>query len=220
MSSRMQEEITCPVCKKTSQYTMWRSINTKLNPEVKPAVRDGSAFMFTCPHCGERTHVEYGFLYHQMEDQIMIWVSTTEESVEEALSILSPDGRLADFQKDFKIETHYLNRIVSSQNQLREKIAIFDGGLDDRIIELYKFFLLLRFQESNPDVHVTDLLYYADDSGEQHFELLAEDHCEGYSKFSREFYDNLCGTFLKRLKDIRDDEPVIDQAWAIRFLKA
>ena len=40
------------------------------------------------------------------------------------------ENALADFRTE-----KYLNRIVTSANQLVEKIKIFDAGKDDRIIE-------------------------------------------------------------------------------------
>lgn len=51
MSKHMKEQITCPECGKKSDFLIWESINTTLDPEMKQAVRDGSAFMFKCPHC-------------------------------------------------------------------------------------------------------------------------------------------------------------------------
>ena len=115
MSSSSMEELTCPRCGKKSSYRIWRSINTTLDPEMKQAVRDGSAFLFTCPHCNNTTHVEYGFLYHQMEDEMMIYVVSSDDGIKDALSMIN-DERLAEMKKEFNIESHYLNRIVVTQN--------------------------------------------------------------------------------------------------------
>ena len=64
--------IECPLCHKEVELKMWSSINTLENPEYKDAVRDMSAFEFICPECGEKYYLDYGLLYHQMEDKIMI----------------------------------------------------------------------------------------------------------------------------------------------------
>lgn len=56
--------ITCPECGKDAEFRIWKSINTKIDPEMKAAVRDRSAFLFTCPNCGAKHYVDYGFLYH------------------------------------------------------------------------------------------------------------------------------------------------------------
>lgn len=68
MSSHTKVIVTCPKCNKEHSIRIWRSINTTLDPEMKAAVRDRSAFLFECPSCGEKAYMDYGFLYHQMED--------------------------------------------------------------------------------------------------------------------------------------------------------
>lgn len=72
MSMERTVDISCPGCGQASKFVIWQSINTTIDPQMKQAVRDRSAFMFTCPNCGQTRFVDYGFLYHQMEDKIMI----------------------------------------------------------------------------------------------------------------------------------------------------
>lgn len=54
MSSRMKISVTCPGCNGEYPFVMWKSINTTLNPEMKAAVKDRSAFLFECPSCGKK----------------------------------------------------------------------------------------------------------------------------------------------------------------------
>ena len=54
-----------------------------------------------------------------------------ESEVEKTYEMFYGENALADFRTE-----KYLNRIVTSANQLVEKIKIFDAGKDDRIIEL------------------------------------------------------------------------------------
>ena len=139
MSKRCEVTITCPKCNEEHPFVMWQSINTQLDPEMRAAVKDRSAFQFICPTCGEKTYVDYGFLYHQMEDGIMIHYASSDEDAEEIYKMVTnkeQDGLFHDM-----LDADYLIRIVRSQNELREKISIFDEGLDDRIIEIIKLFL-------------------------------------------------------------------------------
>lgn len=71
MSQRREISLTCPQCGKEYPFIIWNSINTTLNPEMKEAVKDRSAFRFVCPDCGAKTYVDYDLLYHQMEDRII-----------------------------------------------------------------------------------------------------------------------------------------------------
>lgn len=124
MSSRMTVTVDCPRCGKAHPYEVWRSINTVLDPKMRAAVRDLSAFLFTCPSCGERTYVDYGFLYHQMEDRLMVHYADSEKDFEEACA-----AHAGDMARDMRGDG-YLVRVVRTQSELLEKLAIFDRGLD------------------------------------------------------------------------------------------
>lgn len=51
MSRHSMEKITCPKCGCESDFMIWSSINTVLDPEMFAKVRTGEAFAFTCPEC-------------------------------------------------------------------------------------------------------------------------------------------------------------------------
>ncbi|MDD6708201.1 CpXC domain-containing protein [Eubacterium pyruvativorans] len=82
MSRSKEVMLTCPECKQDSSFTIWESINTTLDPEMKQAVLDKSAFLFECPKCHKKTNEDYGFLYHQKEDNIMIHYANSDEDAE------------------------------------------------------------------------------------------------------------------------------------------
>ena len=211
--------LTCKECGKESEFTIWRSINTMLDPEMKKAVRDRSAFRFTCPHCGKSAQVDYGFLYHQMEDKTMIYYTQTDEEEKEIRGIISGNANMPffeDLQKD-----KYLNRIVRSMNQLLEKLAIFDAGLDDRIVEICKIFIVSEYTRQHPDSTKLQLLMFTDNEKNHIIQIMEGNKTGGYTKLTDEYYNLIRDKFSPRLNDIREDrEPVIDQAWALEFLKA
>ena len=218
MSISRKVSVTCPECKKESEFTVWDSINTGLDPQLMRKVRDGSLFSFVCPHCGHEDHVEYGFMYHQMEDRVMIQVVINDREAKHALR-MRKDQRFIEMQKELQLEQyHYLERIVVNVNRPREKLAILDSGLDDRIMEIYKVYLLSKYREKLPDVKNTELIYFVTGTGERGFQILpARD--QKYIVFNQEFYDMIDKSFLPRLKPIREDGPIIDRAWAERLLE-
>lgn len=75
MSKHHIEHITCPKCGNPSDFLLWESVNTVLDPDMKARVRSGDAFQFTCLHCGHRANVDYAMLYHQMEDHVMVYLA-------------------------------------------------------------------------------------------------------------------------------------------------
>lgn len=218
MSQRREISLTCPQCGKEHPFIIWNSINTTLDPEMKEAVKDRSAFRFVCPDCGAETYVDYGLLYHQMEDQIMIHYACSDENAAQIYQMLTgddPTGMVQDM-----LQNHYLIRIVRSQNQLREKIAIFDAGLDDRIIEIYKIYILLAIQQKDPECKDVELLYYKDPTeGKDFIQIIADGKTYGVVELKRSAYDELCEEFKAMIPDIRKDGPYIDRSWALDLMK-
>jgi len=217
VSSKATVDITCPACGTASQYSMWRSINTAMSPGMKQAVRDRSAFAFVCPHCGKQCNVDYGFLYHQMEDSMMIQYAQGDEAAADAYRLFfpeQPDEELIDVKKE-----NYLIRIVRSQNQLLEKLAIFDAGLDDRIIEIYKLFCLTQLQDKRPELQAIEILMFND--GDKHILEAISDHKSiGCVEISMETYRLIQDSYGEKLPDMRTESPFVDRRWALDFISS
>ena len=114
MSSKTTVEVTCPACGAKHKVSIWKSINTTLDPEMKQAVRDRSAFLFTCPSCGYQTHLSYGFLYYQMEDGILIHLANSEKNAEEINSIKQNNKKKTVFNDIINKEKNN-NNLFSNQ---------------------------------------------------------------------------------------------------------
>lgn len=216
MSKHYEAPIKCPKCGHSSEFRIWESINTTLDPEMKEKVKDCSAFIFTCPHCGEQNYVDYGFMYHQMEDTIMIAYSNSDENEEEMYHLFTEEIDTPLGLDNIFLKNEYLLRIVRPLNALREKIYIFDDGLDDRIVEIYKLFLYVKILEDAPDTGELEIFYMG---GEQpHFEAVTSSKFVGSSDFNRGFYDHIIEKYSDRIPEIRHDDPIIDKNYAMKLL--
>ena len=49
MSLKNTQKIKCPDCGAEGEFTIWQSINTKLNPQAKEDLLSGKLFAYTCP---------------------------------------------------------------------------------------------------------------------------------------------------------------------------
>ena len=214
MSRHRMINIECPICKKEGAFQIWESINTTLDPEMKQAVLDKSAFLFKCPGCGNETYVDYGTLYHQMEDKIMIHYATTDENEQEILDMLKfdEDNKMNNLFKNM-ISNNYLIRIVRSQNALREKIQIFDAGLDDRIIEIAKIYIWIMYKDQNPNSKDVEI-FFLKDNDENIFVILDDGRQVATAPITDEFYDSLFEKHNINPDDIRKNEYIIDFDWA------
>ena len=54
---------TCSRCGESHAVTTYPSINVAQDPDLKARVRDGSLFVWECPHCGARNLLKYQTLY-------------------------------------------------------------------------------------------------------------------------------------------------------------
>ena len=152
MSDVAKQMIICPHCHRTAYFNIWNSINTKTDPETYGQVRRLSLFRFCCPYCRQTSTINYSFLYHQMESALMIYYIPEDEEADttqnllDAVSAGTPKDEKPDSDSGMKEEeralenalAHYKYRIVRTHEEFLEKLAIFDAGLDDRIVELAK----------------------------------------------------------------------------------
>ena len=130
MSLTAKAGAVCPKCGQTEEITVYRSINTADDPSLKEKVRNGSLFLWKCPHCGTVNLARYETLYHDPEKKLMLW--------------MVPDGKISEAQMQ-AITNHtkamggYTLRLVRDMGELMEKVLIFDAGLDDLAVELCKW---------------------------------------------------------------------------------
>ena len=178
---------------------------------MKDKVRNKSIFLYTCPSCGETFRLNYPTLYHQMEDLIMIYL-VSESEVEKTYEMFYGENALFDFRTE-----KYLSRIVTSPNQLVEKIQIFDAGKDDRIMELVKLLATDSLLENNPDEEFDELRFAVDDDGTNILVIINKGEITGAVDIDNmyEFASSHCTDF----KDLRDDEDiVINREWILNKL--
>ena len=132
----------CSKCGQQHKVIVYRSINTADNPELKDKVKDGSLFLWECPHCGQVNLAKYETLYHDPDRKVMFW--------------LLPEGEMSETQMQ-AITMHtkamggYTLRRVNDMGTLMEKVLITESGLDDVVLEMCKFVTKLEMiQKSVP----------------------------------------------------------------------
>lgn len=130
MSIINQAIAPCSKCGQQHTVTVYKSINTADNPELKDKVKDGSLFLWECPHCGQVNLARYETLYHDPAARLMVW--------------LIPEGEISETQMQ-AITMHtkamggYTLRRVNDMGSLMEKVLINDAGLDDVVLEMCKY---------------------------------------------------------------------------------
>jgi hypothetical protein len=183
MSVPKQSPIACSHCKTEQPFAMWESLNVTLHPELKDKLLANELTLFTCNHCGWSGQVVYPFLYHDMAEKLMIWFWPAEGE---------PDTKvLPEAMKDYRL------RIVGHRNDLREKIYLFDAGLDDRVLEFLK--LLVRAKSGQEGRPLEGQIYFAPSAGpELAFEHVVDDRSDAF-KIDFPIYESVAESLADKL---------------------
>lgn len=130
----------CSKCGEQHKVTVYKSINISDNPELKDKVRDGSLFLWECPHCGQVNLARYETLYHDPVQKLMVW--------------LMPSGDISETQMH-AITMHtkamggYTLRRVNDMGSLMEKVLVNEAGLDDVVLEMCKYVTKLEMVQKS-----------------------------------------------------------------------
>lgn len=127
------------------------------------------------------------------------------------------DNKVAEMMG--KVQQNYLYRIVQSKNELREKLFIFDAGLDDRAIEIIKVFYAQKLQEDSLEVTIDEIRYNAEENEEIGLVFLNEGRPVASCQIGRDFYDIVVEEYTSKMPDIREDEIIIDWDWAVSVFR-
>ena len=134
----------CTSCGNSTEVETFGRINVSDEPGLKERVKDGSLFLWECPHCGTRNLALYPSLYHDPDQKLMVWLlpegamaGDQVAAVEAALS-----AQLGELEG-------YTLRRVPDIGSLIEKVNIADSGLDDMVIEMCKYVTRMELAEKD-----------------------------------------------------------------------
>lgn len=216
MSIERKTAIVCPKCKKKGEFTVWNSINASFDPQAKIQLINGEIFRYRCPKCGEIINVNYELLYHQMdENPSFICLALSEKSAKKNIEQFE---KMTDENGAGVLPDEYRFRIVSSYNELREKIMIFDRGLDDRTIEVMKLIMAAGFKDNMPDVRIQEIRFNVSMDNVDFFSVFLEDGSVHQAEFPRQLYDEIDKAVKTNLED-GNKMYLVNAQWAAANLK-
>ncbi|AEV29029.1 hypothetical protein SpiGrapes_1212 [Sphaerochaeta pleomorpha str. Grapes] len=133
--------ILCPFCNKEQETNLYPIIDLAAKPTLKLGILTGSLFSATCESCQGQFEVMHEALILNGEAFYAF--------------LLAPDYQGAELDRgeaSLGELSGYQLRLVSTLDTLKEKILLFDSGLDDRAIELCKLYLLMQMQDKDVDM--------------------------------------------------------------------
>lgn len=150
MAEVKKQRVICPKCGSRIEVGIWDCIEMPYDMEKKESIMNQTFFKLNCDVCKNVFPIAYKCIYNDMEQKYMIWLVPRlgEGELEEINAYnlqLMTDNRLRLAQGGYRY------RIVRNDRELREKVFIFDEGLDDRYIETMKTIYVPVIQNKIPD---------------------------------------------------------------------
>ncbi len=142
MSIINETSAPCSKCGQQHKVVIYRSINISENPEFKERTKDGSIFLWECPHCGQVNLARYETLYHDPAGKLMVWLLPEGDL---------PESQMQSITMHTKAMGGYVLRRVNDTGSLMEKVLIHDAGLDDAVIEMCKYVTKLEMAAKMPE---------------------------------------------------------------------
>ena len=215
MSMRDKVNIQCPKCGYSIEVRQWSSVNGEKNPGEKKKLLDGTLFSVKCKRCGHTAQVGYPLLYNDPAQKVMIWLVYDKDEVKHVTdyfkSSKNSDG-------DNKVDRACRQRIVRDAFRLREKLMIFDSGLDDKIVEIAKLAFSQNVQKQHPKEKIA-AAFFSNEGGENHIEIYSASGSAFTVALTQDVYKTLDDTYSGKASFAEDRVYVIDDVWALGLLR-
>lgn len=138
MSISELRAVECPHCFEKNKIVFYSSVTPSSDESLRNSILNGSLFHYKCIHCGYEARLNYPVLYNDTDRRFMIYL------------IPECDRRMITdrvIERDRTRMPPVKKRIVSDYNSLKEKIIIFESGLDDMAVELTKLALKIKTEK-------------------------------------------------------------------------
>jgi len=221
MAEFKKQTLQCPNCQHDIEVEMRTSLEMPYDKEYKQEIMDGMFFRNKCEGCGRLIPAIYDFSYNDLENKYLIWMLPTIGEIEKQ-HIIGFNERLKTDNVLRMAQGGYRYRIVVTDMELREKILIFDEGLDDRYIEAMKnIYVPVILDKVGRDNKILGIFFDKDQNGEYQWMVVFDNRKPGIYTVNMNMYEDM----EKRLKEAADrnyDEHtmlMIEGRWAAKVMQ-
>ncbi len=209
--------IKCPQCQADVTVEQPASINVQNNPEYKNQILSGLLFQKKCPECGQHIQVVSRIAYHDMEKRLMLYFRPITS--QEELKSFDYEAIRSAIEDNFKAP-NYSIRVVTTVNELMEKIKIAEFGLNDGVIEIAKFVYFDIFSKQFGDVGVLNIYYERRDDKDALI-FFCDDGTTRSIAIDKKIYDSISKRFSEVVNVINTSRVcMVGRDWALRVIKA
>ncbi len=157
-------------------------------PEVEQLIERGDFMAVSCPKCGKRLTPEFPVRLSLADGRELFMI---------------PEKDMNGYVRG-KLEYQVGNpfRVVVGFPEMAEKLKILRAGLDDRIIEIMKYYLLTGSAEPADEARTLTLRYKGEEEGRHVFHVLGLKEGEvGIARLGSDIYRKIAADVEKRVEE-------------------
>lgn len=201
--------ICCEYCGTEYDHITHHVVEKHKNWPMALEIIDDDFFYAVCPNCCRMVGVDHPVIYTDLDNNALFaYFDTTIE-----LSLAQT--QIAQWMQEFGVNNKYSNiRIVSTQNELREKVILLDNGLDDRVIEIMKLWALDKVREEGHMQEFEEARCSVLEDGYLNVDFVGDKSM--HIRVPRSYYDRMAKELIPAL----DQYPTpleVSTAWAVEF---
>lgn len=215
MSDVNKQIITCPKCGKKIEIETRDSIELPYDHEQKELILKNTFFKVHCDGCNIVFPIAYRCIYNDLEQRYFIWLAPRMDE-EEQEAIHEYNDRILNDKVLKLAQAGYRYRIVRNDNEMREKVIIFDNGLDDRYIETMKaiYYPGIR-QKLSSDMRIVGIYFEEKQGGGYQWVVITDKKKLMFVEINMDIYADM----MDKLKDVVEKNTpkglvAIDPLWA------
>ena len=227
MSNFTMERICCPKCKTEQNTKVWEEIDAKTSPKARLEILEGSFFKYKCKKCDHEINMTYNSIYHDLDKGIVLWLIPELEGgeIKELNELIEKDAaKLQEKALQECTSEKKFFRIITTPNQLREKLLIAENDLDDRIIEIMKKIYLANLHTFFPEDNlkkedVKEILYDINAHGNHGIVLFTEKYEPVFLPANEKMYEKVKEDFIDAImENNKEGFEKVDDKWTEDYI--
>jgi hypothetical protein len=201
--------ICCEYCGTEYDHATHHVVERHKSEALALDIINDEFFYAVCPHCHRMTGVDHLVVYTDMEKKALI--AYFDSDIELSLA----ETQIGEWMQEFGVDSSYNTvRIVSTQNELREKIILLNNDLDDRVIEILKLMALDRVREEGHNQKFEEARCSVLKDGRLNVDFVGDEPM--HIATPRWYYDKMEKAMRKAL-NASPTPLVVSTEWAVEF---